>query len=59
MGEISFYDGVSPGNDDQFVHVPDYLSISLLQKRLNEIDGTVAVKVLGPDNLNGREPFFL
>ncbi|HIE77935.1 MAG TPA: hypothetical protein EYP92_03820 [Candidatus Thioglobus sp.] len=59
VGEISFYDGVSPGNDDQFVHVPDYLSISLLQKRLNEIDGTVAVEVLGPDELNGREPFFL
>ena len=41
-----------------FVDVPDELSISLLQKRLNEIDGTVAVKVLGLEDLNGREPYF-
>jgi len=58
VGEINFYDGLSPADDSQFVDVPDYLSISLLQKRLNEIDGTVAVKVLGVDDLNGRTPYF-
>jgi len=26
---------------------------------LNEIDGTVAVKVLGPNELNGREVFLI
>jgi hypothetical protein len=30
----------------------------LLQKRLNEIDGTVAVEVLGLEDLNGRTPYF-
>jgi hypothetical protein len=38
--------------------VPDYLSISLLQKRLNEINGKIAVEVLGVDDLNGRTPYF-
>jgi len=59
VGQINFYDGLSPADDSLIVDVPDLLSISLLQKRLNEIDGTVAVKVLGPDELNGREPFFV
>ena len=58
IGAINFYDGLSPADDSQFVDVPDYLSISLLQKRLNEINGTVAVKVLGVDDLNGRTPYF-
>ena len=58
IGEINFYDGLSPADDSQFVDVPDYLSISLLQKRLNEIDGTVAVEVLGLEDLNGRTPYF-
>jgi len=38
---ISFYDGFSPGNDSQIVTASSLLSISLLQKRLNQIDGTV------------------
>jgi len=59
VGQINFYDGLSPANDSQFVDVPDLLSISLLQKRLNEIDGTVVVKVLGSNDFNGRKPFFL
>ena len=58
MGEINFYDGLSPADDSQFVDVPDDLSISLLQKRLNEINGTVAVKVLGVEDLNGHTPHF-
>ena len=58
IGAINFYDGLSPADDSQFVDVPDYLSISLLQKRLNEINGTVAVKVLGVEDLNGRTPYF-
>jgi len=58
IGEINFYDGLTPADDSQFVDVPDYLSISLLQKRLNEINGTVAVKVLGVEDLNGRTPYF-
>ena len=58
IGEINFYDGLSPADDSQFVDVPDHLSISLLQKRLNEIDGTIAVEVLGVEDLNGRTPYF-
>ena len=44
-GEINFVEGPSPGNDSVFVTVPDHISISLLQKRLNQIDGTVRVAV--------------
>ena len=58
IGEINFYDGLSPADDSQFVDVPDHLSISLLQKRLNEINGKIAVEVLGVDDLNGRTPHF-
>jgi len=45
VGQIDFIDGPCPGNDSQLVTAPDYLSISLLQKRLNAIDGTIAVKL--------------
>ena len=38
---VRFYDGFSPGNDSQIVTASSLLSISLLQKRLNQIDGTV------------------
>jgi len=41
IGEIEFVEGPCPGNDSKFVTVPDHLSLSLLQKRLNQIDGTV------------------
>ena len=58
VGQINFYDGLSPADDSLIVDVPDLLSISLLQKRLNEIDGTVAVNVLGVDEFNGSEPYF-
>ncbi len=54
VGKINFYDGLAPADDSQIVEVPDLLSVCLLQKRLNEIDGTVSVKVLGPDELNCR-----
>jgi hypothetical protein len=43
VGEIEFVRGSCPGNDSTFVTVPDHLSISLLQKRLNQIDGTIEV----------------
>ena len=42
---VRFYDGFSPGNDSQIVTASSLLSISLLQKRLNQIDGTVAVAI--------------
>jgi len=42
---IRFYDGFSPGNDSQIVTASSLLSISLLQKRLNQIDGTVALAI--------------
>ena len=45
MGKINFYDGLAPADDSQIVGVPDFLSLSFLQKRLNEIGGTVLVKV--------------
>jgi len=43
IGEIDFVEGPCPGNDSKFVTVPDHLSLSLLQKRLNQIDGTIKV----------------
>ena len=45
IGEIRFYDGVAPGNDSRIVSVPDDLSLSLLQKRLNQLDGGVSVNL--------------
>ncbi len=38
VGQIDFIDGLCPGNDSQIVTAPDYLSISLLPKRLNAND---------------------
>jgi hypothetical protein len=58
VGQINFYDGLSPADDSLIVEVPDFLSISLLQKRLNEIDGTVAVKILETNELTGRKLFY-
>jgi len=45
-GSIVFYDGFSPANDCQVVAVPDLLSLSLLQKRLNLIDDSVAIELI-------------
>jgi hypothetical protein len=36
VGRIDFVNGPCPGNDSRFVSVPDLLSLSLLQKRLNQ-----------------------
>ena len=43
VGEIKFYDGVCPGNDSRLVTVPDDLSISLLQKRLNDLGEGIVI----------------
>jgi hypothetical protein len=43
IGEIDFAQGPCPGIISEYVTVPDNLSLSLLQKRLNQIDGTVQV----------------
>ena len=45
VGEIRFYDGVSPGNSAIFSAVPDDLSLSLLQKRLNDLGEGVLLEV--------------
>ena len=45
-GRIDFVNGPCPGNDSRFVSVPDLLSLSLLQKRLNQIDGTTLVRLV-------------
>ena len=45
VGEIRLHDGVSPGNDSKIVTAPDQLSLSLLQKRLNDLGEYVLVKV--------------
>jgi hypothetical protein len=45
VGEIKFYDGVCPGNDSRVVTAPDKLSLSLLQKRLNDLGQHVAIKL--------------
>jgi hypothetical protein len=46
IGRIDFVNGPCPGNDSRFVSVPDLLSLSLLQKRLNHIDGTTLVRLV-------------
>jgi len=45
VGEIKFYDGVCPGNDSRIVAAPDHLSLSLLQKRLNDPNECVQIKI--------------
>jgi hypothetical protein len=44
-GQIDFIDGPAPGNDSRIVSVPDHLSLSLLQKRLNDLREGVRVFV--------------
>jgi hypothetical protein len=48
VGEINFIEGPAPGNNSRIVTVPDDISLSLLQKRLNELDGTVKVALYTP-----------
>lgn len=45
VGQIDFVNCPCPGNDSRFVTVPDLLSLSLLQKRLNHVDGTTLVRL--------------
>jgi hypothetical protein len=45
VGEIRFIDGSSPGNDYLGVEAADQVSISLLQKRLNELDTGIRITV--------------
>jgi len=44
IGHIDFVDGCSPGNDYLGVTVKDKLSLSLLQKRLNELGAGYQIK---------------
>ena len=43
VGEIRFIDGPCPGNDYLGVEVDCDITISLLQKRLNELDTGIAI----------------
>ena len=45
VGEIRFIDGACPGNDYLGVEAADQVSISLLQKRLNELDTGIRITV--------------
>ena len=48
-GGIRFIDGFHPGNETLWVEVPDLLSISLLQGRLNELGQGIKLEVLEGD----------
>lgn len=48
-GSIRFIDGFHPGNETLWVEVPDLLSISLLQARLNELEQGIRLEVLEGD----------
>ena len=45
VGEIRFIDGACPGNDYLGVEAADQVSISLLQKRLNELDTGIRISM--------------
>ena len=45
VGEINFIDGPCPGNDYLGVEAPSQLDISLLQKRLNDLDADIRITV--------------
>ena len=47
VGRVDFINGPCPGNDSRFVSVPDLLSLSLLQKRLNQIGTNTELVYLG------------
>jgi len=42
-GGLRFYNGFSPMHDAQYVAAIDNMTLSLLQKRLNQIDGTITI----------------
>ena len=46
-GEIRFIDGPMPGNDSRWVEVDDFLSVSLLQNRLNQLGEKTSLRVDG------------
>ena len=48
-GGIRFVDGFHPGNETLWVDVPDLLSISLLQARLNELGQGIKLEILEGD----------
>ena len=48
-GSIRFIDGFHPGNETLWVEVPDLLSVSLLQARLNELEQGLRIEVLEGD----------
>lgn len=48
-GGIKFTDGFHPGNETLWVEVPDLLSISLLQGRLNELGQGIKLELLEGD----------
>jgi hypothetical protein len=48
-GSIRFFDGFQPGNETLWVEVPDLLSVSLLQARLNELEQGIRLEVLEGD----------
>ena len=48
-GSIHFIDGFHPGNETLWVEVPDLLSVSLLQARLNELEQGIRLEVLEGD----------
>ena len=45
VGEIQFIDGPCPGNDYLGAHAPSQLDISLLQKRLNDLDTGIRISM--------------
>ena len=47
VGRVDFVNGTCPGNGSRFVSVPDLLSLSLLQKRLNQIGTDTEISYLG------------
>lgn len=46
VGEIRFIDGPCPGNDYLGVNAPTQLDLSLLQKRLNDLDAGIRIKIV-------------
>ena len=45
VGEIRFIDGDRPGSDYLAAHAPNEVDISLLQKRLNELDTGIRISI--------------
>jgi hypothetical protein len=51
VGEIKFIEGASPGNDYLGVEAPSQLDISLLQKRLNDLDTGIRISLAEHDHV--------